>query len=270
MCREGQLGRRHDMPTTKTILITGATGNLGSKLRQHLQGRYPLRLLDLQTKGDPQVLSADLSQWDSPWVQAFHGVHTVVHLAADPGATQPWEKLIAPNLDALIMVFHAAALAGVTRLVYASSNHAMGGYKDVPSVAKITTDLPPLPSTHYDRDGVALNSTAYGAAKLFGERLGKCYADIYGLSVIALRIGWVWHGENRPDMLPTDRHSWFRHMWLSNRDFCQLVERCIVAAPALRFVVVNGMSANTGMRWDIEQTCTVLGYAPQDDVARGT
>jgi hypothetical protein len=57
-------------------------------------------------------------------------------------------------------------------------------------------------------------------------------------------------------------------MWLSNRDFCQLMEQCIVADIAGRFAVVNGMSANTGMRWDIERTRELLAYAPRDDVTR--
>ena len=57
-------------------------------------------------------------------------------------------------------------------------------------------------------------------------------------------------------------------MWLSNRDFCQLMERCIEADPGIRFAVVNGMSANTGMRWDLEYTKKLVGYEPQDDVAR--
>jgi hypothetical protein len=57
-------------------------------------------------------------------------------------------------------------------------------------------------------------------------------------------------------------------MWLSNRDFCHLMERCLVADLPERFLIVNGMSDNTGMRWDIEPTRRILGYRPQDDVTR--
>jgi hypothetical protein len=46
------------------------------------------------------------------------------------------------------------------------------------------------------------------------------------------------------------------------------MERCIAAAAGLRFAVVNGMSANTGMRWDIDHTRQLLGYEPQEDVSR--
>ena len=256
------------MPSFQTVLITGAAGNLGAKLRRHLEGRYALRLLDIDPQGDTAIQTADLSRWEPAWVKLFAGVDTVFHLAADPVADRPWPDLVAPNLDALIHTYEAAAQNGVRRFVFASSNHVMGGYKDVPDVS-ITPDLPPLPGTHYVSGGVARDSTAYAATKLFGERLGKMYAEVRGLSVIAVRIGWVWRGDNSPANLPEGRENWFRQMWLSNRDYCHLMECCLTADPGLRFAVVNGMSANTGMRWDLSETRRLLGYEPQDDVARG-
>jgi nucleoside-diphosphate-sugar epimerase len=251
-----------------TVLITGAAGNLGDKLRQHLEGRYPLRLLDLQARGDAAIQECDLSKWDTAWVDCFRGVETVVHLAADPTAQQTWPLLLAPNLDALINTFQAAAQAGVKRVVYASSNHVMGGYKDDPHMPLLTTELPPRPGCKYVVGGEARDSTPYASAKLFGERLACCYAASTGLSVIALRIGWVQTGVNRPQDLPAEREAWFRLMWLSNRDYCHLMEKAIHASPSLRFAIVNGMSANTGMPWDIEHTKRLLGYEPQDDVTR--
>ncbi len=256
------------MPDRKTILITGAAGNLGAKLRQHLEGRFALRLLDINPLCDPAIISADLSRWDMQWVDHFQNVDTVIHLAADPTAHQSWEKLIGPNIDALINVFQASAHMKVGRVIYASSNHVMGGYKDIAEPFRLTTDLPPLPGAHYVVDGQNRDSTGYASAKLFGERLGKCYSEIYGLSVIAVRIGWVKVGGNLPQDIPRERGPWFKMMWLSNLDFCQLMEKCISADPGLRFSVVNGMSANTGMRWDIAQTTNLLGYHPLDDVTR--
>ena len=257
------------MADAKTVLITGAAGNLGSKLRRHLEGRFDLRLLDIDPRGDGAITPADFGRWDAGWVDQFRGADTVVHLAADPTAHQTWEKIVAPNIDAVVNVFQASARAGVQRVVYASSNHVMGGYKDDPQVTSITTALPPWPGTHYTVDGQARDSTAYASAKLFGERLGKCYADAHGLSVIAVRIGWVRPGDNRAGDIPPERGPWFRLMWLSNHDYSQLMEQCIVADLAARFVVVNGMSANTGMRWDIDHTRRLFGYEPQDDVTRG-
>lgn len=260
--------RREGRRMKKTVLITGAAGNLGGKLRRHLEGSCELRLLDLNPGGDPAVLQADLSRWESVRAEQFRGADVVVHLAADPTAQQTWPNVVAPNIDAVINVYQAAVQAGVPRVVYASSNHVMGGYKDDPESRLLTTDLPSLPGTHYEVDGEPRDSTPYGSAKLFGERLGKGCAEVHGLSVIAVRIGWVRPGENLAQDVPAERGDWFRLMWLSNRDYCQLMERCIVADLPERFVVVNGMSANTGMRWDIEHTRRLLGYRPQDDVTK--
>lgn len=253
----------------QSVLVTGATGNLGSKLCRHLAGRYSLRLLDLEARGNPDVIEADLSQWNASWLAAFDGVDAVIHLAADPIAAHGWSELIAPNLDALATTFLAAARSGVKRFVYASSNHVMGGYQDHPEAGPITTELPPLPGTRYMADGLPRDSTPYAAMKLFGERLGKSLSDAYGLSVIAIRIGWVWKGENRPADLPQERGAWFRQMWLSNEDFCQLMECCLTASLEPRFVIVNGMSRNARMRWDLDSARQLVGFEPRDDVATG-
>jgi NAD+ dependent glucose-6-phosphate dehydrogenase len=252
----------------QVVLITGAAGNLGGKLRRHLEGRYPLRLLDREPRGDPAVVAADLAHWDARWVGQFGGVDTVFHLAADLTAHQGWANLLGPNVDAVAHVYEAAARAGVRRVVYASSNHVLGGYKDDPEPARLTTDLAPRPGARYVVVGEARDSTAYGAAKLFGERLGKCYAEARGLSVLAVRIGWVRPGDNRPGDVPPGRGDWFRLMWLSNSDFCALMECCLRADDSLRFAVLHGMSANTGMRWDLAETTRLVGYHPQDDVTR--
>ena len=250
-----------------TVLITGASGNLGAKARRHLEARgFPLRLLDRDARGDPSILQADLAGWDRAWVERFRGCDVVVHLAADPTAHQVWEKLVEPNVDAVVHVYQAAAEAGARRVVFASSNHVMGGYQD--AAVRLTTDLAPSPGARYVSAGEKRDSSAYGSAKLFGERVGKCFAESHGLETVALRIGWVRPGDNRAADIPPERGEWFRLMWLSNRDFCSLIERAVAADLPERFVVCYGMSDNTGMRWDIEPTRRILGWEPQDDVGR--
>src|SRR5215468_8860109 len=101
------------MAERQTVLITGAAGNLGAKLRRHLEGRYALRLLDIDPRGDRTILQADLSRRDKGWLEQFQGVDAVVHLAADPTAHQSWANLIGPNIDATINVLDAAVQAGV-------------------------------------------------------------------------------------------------------------------------------------------------------------
>ena len=235
----------------RAVLITGACGNIGRKLRAAWADVYDLVLIDRAVgPGDSEVIEADLSAWDDDWTTHFHHVDTVVHLAANPDENAAWDDLVGPNLDALFNVFHAAALAGVERLVFASSNHAMGGYKDVGD-GPITVDLPPLP------DG------PYGATKLMGERLGRSLADAFDLSFVALRIGWVQRGENRPETLPDD---WNRKLWLSDADMVRLFEAAVEAELGDRSgVVVNGMSKNRGARWDLDESAERIGFRPEDD-----
>ena len=237
----------------RTVLITGACGNIGRKLRAAWADVYDLVLIDRFAEDDDEdadVIVADLAVMDDDWITHFHGVDTVVHLAADPDAAADWEDLIGPNLDALANVFHAAALAGVERVVFASSNHVMGEYRRLDD-EPITVDRDPLP------DG------PYGAAKLFGERLGRSLARAFDLTFIALRLGWIQEGSNRPETLPDD---WSRKLWLSNTDLVRLFDCAVEAEIEDRsFVVVNGMSRNHGMRWDLSDAAELLGYLPVDD-----
>src|SRR5262245_48039355 len=243
------------------VLITGASGNLGGKLRRHLEASCDRPRLDRAPGGDPAVGPADLAAWGD-WADRFAGIDTVFHLAADPTAQQTWPNVVAPNLDALANVLLAARDHGVKRVVFASSNHVMGGYKDLAEPHLLTTDLPPLPGTRYVASGQPRDSTPYASAKLFGERLGRSLALAGGPEFLAVRLGWIKPGDNPATGIPAERGDWFRLMWLSNRDYCHLMERCLVAHLPEPFVIVNGMSDNSGMRWDLAGTRALLGYDP--------
>jgi NAD+ dependent glucose-6-phosphate dehydrogenase len=248
------------------VLITGAAGNLGRKLAEYLAPRCALTLLDRVAA--PGVIAADLSVWNDEWTRHFEGIDAVVHLAGNPVAYHDWPELIGPNIDAVANVFEAAARNGVRRVIFASSNHVMGGYQDEPGVP-ITEALPPRPGLRYFADGAERFSGAYAATKIFGERLGQHYATARGLEVIAIRIGWVWRGVNEPSELPVERGDWFRLMWLSDRDYLQLMDRALATTlPCERFLIVNGMSNNTGSRWSQSLARTALGYHAQDDVTQ--
>jgi hypothetical protein len=241
-----------DIP--RSVLITGAAGNLGSKLRMAWNDRYDLILVDVDSGGDPEIIEADLSEWDESWTDLFDDADAVVHLAANPSEATDWPGLVRPNLDALFHVFLAAATSGVDRLVFASSNHAMGEYRERDETP-ISESLPPRPGN------------PYGAAKLMGERLGASLAKVYGLSFIGLRIGWTQRGENRPETLPDE---WSRGLWLSDSDFERLLT-CSVEADLEpgEVVIVNGMSRNSGSRWDLSEAARRIGFEPLDDSQRG-
>jgi len=145
-------------------------------------------------------------------------------------------------------VLRAARERGARRVIFASSNWVMAGYSF--ASVRLTEDLPPHP----------LNP--YGVSKLAGERMGRD-AAAQGLSFIAFRIGSsqrVFDGRPGPHQT---MGAWGQQMWLSGRDLCQAMERAVLVE-GVRFAVLNLMSDNPGMLWDIETTKRVIGYAPQD------
>lgn len=235
-----------------TVLITGATGNLGTKLRRHAEALgWTLRLLDLDARGDARVRAADLSVWDDGWAGDFAGADAVVHLAATPSPEASWGAVQKLNIDLTQNVYEAAVRGGVRRLVFASSNWVMAGQRD--GHGPLGTDADPDPVN------------PYGVSKLVGERMGRSYHARWGLEVVCLRIGYCQHGENRPGP-QMKMGRWGQAMWLSDRDFCHGVERAVLAG-GIGFAVVNLMSDNPGMRWDIAATRRVLGYVPRDGAA---
>jgi nucleoside-diphosphate-sugar epimerase len=235
----------------RTVLITGASGNIGRKLRSAWADVYDLVLVDrVAREDDPDIIIADLEVLDDDWITHFHGVDTVVHLAANTDEFAPWDDLIGPNLDVLANVFHAAALAGVERVVFASSNHVMGERR--------TGDLGPI-----DVDSEPMPDGPYAVTKLVGERFGRSLARAFDMTFIALRLGHVQEGPNKPETLPD---QWAREMWLSNADLVRLFDCAVEAEIEDRsFVLVNGMSRNHGMRWDLSEAAELLGFLPVDD-----
>jgi len=209
------------------ILITGAAGVIGRTLRAGLRGRYPmLRLSDIAPL-DPaaageEIVGADLT--DLAAVEAaMRGVDCVVHLGAIPGE-DIWDKILPNNVVGTWNVFEAARRQGVRRVIYASSHHAVGFYRRARPIDQTVVPRP---------DGV------YGVSKVFGEAVGRLFADKHGLSVACLRIG-AFRDK------PIDRR--LLHVWLSPRDAVHLVG-CCIDAPDYHFVVVYGVSNNTRNRY---------------------
>lgn len=234
---------------TQTVLITGAAGNIGSKLRPYFIGLgWSLRLLDVDPRSDTAIIPADLSIWNDDWVAQFAGVDTVVHLAGNPSPRANWASVQRLNIDMTQNVYEAAVRNGVGRLIFASSNWVMAGYR--PGDGQLDTRSDPFPVN------------PYGVSKLVGERMGRSYHERWGLQVVCLRLGYCQRGENRPGS-QMRMGRWGQLMWLSDRDLCHGVERAAVA-DGIGFAVLNLMSDNPGMRWDIDMTRQIIGYAPKD------
>jgi hypothetical protein len=161
----------------KTVLITGATGNIGRKLRAHLDatGKYALRLLCRNPGNGLAVHTADLSTYDQDWAAEFDGVDTVLHVAADPSPRAGWGRIQSRNIDLLLNVLATAEQHRVRRVVFASSNFVVTGHRF--GREALTPTMEPAPIN------------PYGASKLFGERVGKMFAERYGVSFIGFHIG---------------------------------------------------------------------------------
>jgi uronate dehydrogenase len=217
------------------VLITGAAGRIGTVLRAALRDDFDLRLSDIVAVDDPAFAAADLA--DAAAVDRIvRGVDAIVHLGGVPDEAT-FAEVAGPNLAGTFHVFDAARRFGVRRVVYASSNHATGMY---PVGAPLDGSQPPRP------DGI------YGASKVWGEAVGRMFAERFGLEVVCLRIGSFRERPTQRRELAT---------WLSHGDAVRLV-RAALTAPDVGFEIVYGASSNTRRWWPLTGA---LGYAPEDD-----
>lgn len=216
------------MAQAKPLLLTGAAGNLGSLLRPRLSERSGgLRSTDIEPFGPPlpgeEIIQADLA--DPGAVDRLtDGVSAVVHFGA-VGVEDSFDRILRNNIVATQMLFDAARLAGVKRIVYASSIHVVGLY---PTSRVVDSEAPPRPDSYY------------AVSKVFGEALARLYVEKAGLEIACLRIGVVM------DEPKTTRNLW---TWLSVPDLLRLVDLCL-DWPDLGFAVVYGVSNNDRRWWD--------------------
>ena len=274
------------------IAITGGAGNLGRKLIAALladPGCTRIHAIDI-VEGvfdDPRVVpvASDLREREGTWRAAVADSDAVVHLAAqNPYPSATWLEA-ALSFDMTAHLIDAAAAGPVRRFVFASSNHVMGGYKDediAETPGALTAGLPPFVGTHVGD----VDSTAYATAKLMGERLLAARSARGGMTGVSLRIGWCQPGANDPSTITLtglpevgdapasaeDRRAlrWFRGMWLSNGDFVRAVTAALRADASgwpTPTVIVNAMSANAGMCWEIGESARLIGYRPEDGIA---
>lgn len=226
-----------------TILITGAAGGVGGILRPRLaQPGRTLRLLDLAEiapgEGE-EAIQGSITDMDA-MVEACQGVDAVIHLGGRSGES-PWAHILDVNINGTYTVFEAARRAGVPRVVFASSNHAVGFYP--PDEFPLSEEVIPLPDTYY------------GVSKVAGEALGALYAKRYGMDVISIRILSCF-----PE--PTNLRS--LSTWLSPDDAGRLFEACLtIEKPGYK--LVYGVSANTRGGWVSLDGARALGWESHDD-----
>jgi NAD+ dependent glucose-6-phosphate dehydrogenase len=261
------------------VLVTGANGLIGNLLYAHLlaqperfdpyamvrsldPGKRSTLLESYQPLAPERARLADLTDFDSVQ-RAVEGMDVVVHLAADPDGRSGWDSVLQNNVTGTYHIYEASRLAGVKRVVFASTNQTVFGYRDVEPYKALMegryADVPPdyQPVTHL-MPARPLNY--YASSKVYGEALGHMYAYAHDLSVLCIRIGWV-----TPDNRVSDHPRMSgRVLWCSHRDIIQIHELCITAPLSLRYDLFFGQSDNRYNLVDIQHAREVLGYAPQD------
>lgn len=229
------------MPVFDRLLLTGAAGALGRVLRQSLKPlTRQLRLSDIAAMepaaANEEVIRCDLA--DATGVDTLlKGVDAVVHMGGI-SVEGPWEPILAANIIGLHNLYEAARLNGVKRVIFASSNHAIGFN---PRSRRIDAHDPVRPDGNY------------GVSKVFGEAISRFYWDRYGLESVCLRIG---------SCFPEPRDRRMLITWLAYPDMSELV-RCALTAPKVEHTIVFGASKNRDSWWD-NQHAAHLGWTPKD------
>jgi uronate dehydrogenase len=237
-------------PSTATalprrLLLTGAAGGLGKVLRQTLKPYASLlRLSDIVVPENPgeqeEVVVCDLA--DKAAVdQMVKGVDAILHFGG-VSVERPFEEILGPNIAGTYHIYEAARRHGVKRVVFASSNHVIGFYKQSETIDALAPRRP---------DGY------YGLSKSYGEDLATFYHDRYGIETLSIRIGSSFPEPQNRRMLST---------WLSYEDLTQLIIKGL-DAPNLGHTVVFGMSDNPQVWWD-NRLAAHLGYEPQGSSER--
>ena len=247
----------HPNRLMQNILITGATGLIGTAVVASLGKHYKLRALNRRPLPNLDCHQADIADLDAIR-PAFAGIDAVVHLAAQ--IENDIAAIFRANLQGTGNVLAAAREAGVRRVLFASSGSVMGGYAVLsPYKELLAGEYDQVPATWpmLTAQSPLRPTGLYAASKVWGEELGREYAAAYGMSVLCLRFGRV-NPENRPT------HSREFCVWCSQRDAAQMIEKCLAAPLDLPF---DTFFVNSDNKWgyrDLQHARHAVGFVPAD------
>ncbi|MBI2207187.1 MAG: NAD(P)-dependent oxidoreductase [Candidatus Rokubacteria bacterium] len=241
----------------KRVLVTGLSGLIGGAVRRELAGRYELSALGRRPVDGVPTHVAELTDGEA-LRRAFDGIATVVHLSAASRGTLPWPEIRDANVVGVYNVYEAARAAGVARVVFASSGATVAGWERESPYADLVAGRGATLASWPKLTHEAIRpNTVYGASKVWGEALGRYYADAAGVSVICLRFGSI----NDADRPRSEREF---AVWCSQADAARAVERAIEAPEALRYAVVHVVSDNRWGYRDLAHARDTIGYVPRD------
>jgi len=229
----------------KRILLTGAAGGLGKVLRERIRPwAEVVRLSDIADLGPAgpgeEVVQCDLADKEAV-LALLEGVDAVLHFGGI-STEKPFEPIMQANILGVANLYEALHKAGTRRVIFASSNHAIG-YHPVTTV--LDADSPTRPDSYY------------GLSKVFGEQMGRYYYDRFGIETVSVRIG---------SSFPEPANKRMMSTYLSYDDLTELL-RCALFAPRVGYTVVYGVSDNDSVWWD-NRLASHLGYKPKDSSSR--
>jgi NAD(P)-dependent dehydrogenase (short-subunit alcohol dehydrogenase family) len=240
----------HATSARRSVLVTGAAGNIGAYFAEHASARYDLTLMVRSEEERHRMhyygktVVQELADLEG-LTRSCAGIDTVLHLAGAASPSSTWEEILHSNIIGTYHLMVAAKAAGCRRVIYASSIHAVSGY---PKDVQVKTTDPVNPGD------------LYGVSKCFGEALSRFMAEQEGLSVIALRIG----GFQPAHEATKEAGLSMLDAFITRRDLQQLLEKCIDDT-SLKFGLFNALSGNRFLRLDLSDARELLGYAPADD-----
>ncbi len=226
----------------KPVLLTGASGALGRMLAKSLTDQgWTLRLTDITAFPDPLPARARFTRADLndgvTLLRLAEGCGAIVHLGGI-SVERPFEDVLGPNIRGLYHIYEAARREHA-RVIFASSNHAVGFHERTESLAADTDFLP---------DGF------YGLSKAYGELMGRLYWFKHGVESVFLRIG---------SCCPEPINARMLASYLSYADLTRLIVGCVMA-DRVGCRVVWGASDNARMTWWRDDDRAVVGWSPQD------
>lgn len=248
--------------TPSKILVTGMSGLIGGLAGRKFAESYEVDALGRsEVDGFPTTV-VDIGEGIDGILPALEGVDTVVHMAASRGDV-PAETHIKANVTGVYNLFEACRIAGVKRIVAASSGAVIAGYENDEPFKSIVHDpdfTMPSPRPLISETDPVRPRNIYTVTKMFTENLGSMYSEQYDMSVICIRIGKV-----EIDDVPLNARN--ASVWCSHRDIIQMIDKAVHAPDNLKYAVVFACSDNPTRYRDIEHARKVLGFVPQDSAA---
>lgn len=168
----------------RRILVTGASGTLGSALARRLAPdnevvRFDVKAPPAHKPAGFRTVVGSITDADAV-ATAVAGVDAIVHCAAIPGETNPRRRVVETNVMGTFLLLEAASLARVEQFVYISSIHWFGIQEH-----GLPVRMPAFLPIDERHPSYAVN--AYGCSKVSAEYWCQWYSRRFGRSVVVIR-----------------------------------------------------------------------------------